>query len=196
MSAQVSSSSDQAIAPANERAENKLGTREAGVANARPRTVSPTPPNVTVKLSPAVSMDVAPVPAPANLVRPQGQSVDATQQTDVPVTAQTASIDAPRHSEAKPVRVNTPVNFLRTKAVVPHAIVPAAPALRQLPSGPFSRSGQGAGEVSPVTQVRIGKVEVRAAPVQETPEAAAAASAGARGFDDYNSLRAYTRKNY
>jgi hypothetical protein len=45
-------------------------------------------------------------------------------------------------------------------------------------------------------QVRIGKVEVRAASVQQQPAPTAAPVRQASGFDDYLALRSYYRQDY
>lgn len=177
-------------------AEHEMVTPESGATNTRPRTASPLPsvnaPEKTRRGTgkPEVAASTISTTVPAEFVRPRGQSVSSVPETPLVVTAQTASIDAPRHSETKPVRA-------RMKTVAPQTIIPAAaPALRLPPTGPTNRSGQGTGEVPPSMQVRIGRVEVRAVPAQEAPAAAAPASTGARGFDDYISLRAYARDNY
>lgn len=183
-------------------AELEIDTHAPRVTNLRPRTASPPPlastPGKTGRRAgeaeAAASMISKTVPA--EFVRPRGQGVCAVPEIGLAATAQTASIEATHYSAAGPVRAFKPVTPQRTKAVVPQTLVPAAaPALRLPPVGPANRSGQRTGEIPPGMQVRIGRVEVRAAPVQEAPPTAAPASA-ARGFDDYVSLRAYTRDNY
>lgn len=207
VSPQVSSPSRPAPVPtrvSTERAaEHEMDTHETSVANTRPRfTNPPLPVDVAEnKRSGTGGAETAASTisktAPAEFVHPRRQSMNSASKTALSGMAQTTSIDASHRSEAKPVRVYSPVTFQRTKVVAPQPIVPAAaPALRLPPAGPADRSGQRAGEMPPGVQVRIGRVEVRAASVQETPPATVPASAGARGFDDYISLRAYTRDNY
>lgn len=189
--------SDPTPAVVSQRAENKRHTSDADVANIQSRAVSPEPPDAIVQPSPATSTVSLSAARPANGFHPPGQSVNSSQLTDVPEMTRTVMIDASDHAELKPSMAAMPVMSQQTKTLMPQAIVPAlAPALRLPAAGPVNRSGQNAAQQPADVQVRIGKVEVRAAPVQQTPAAVAPANAGARGFDDYISMRTYTRDNY
>lgn len=81
--------------------------------------------------------------------------------------------------------------------MAPEAIAPAPLPVLVLPlAGPAARRTSPAGKAPPDVHVRIGRIDVRPAPAQESTPPAAPTPARARGFDEYHSLRTYTRYDY
>jgi len=158
--------------------------RDVAAARAKPDSQPLAPHRRTASVAPAVTV-APPLPkvsvnlptegdpsAPANDGSP-GRGAARLQNAPAPPTIPGAEFFvAPGPVNVVPARPNT----------VPVLLPPTA-----------ARQGRRAAGANPAVQVRIGRVEVRAAPTSEPLPPAAPAGSKVYGFDEYLSLRSYSR---